>query len=129
MKGVLLLAVSLVLMSGPACPPPGEVIEVRVSLDVPDAAWRIHIEEVLLAEGEVRVVSRLERPPLMAAQVISTVSDSVEVGVPKLPIKHFILGKAWGWDNDPALVFIREDSELEELRENCRVVYRRDPEK
>lgn len=104
-------------------------MEVRVSLDVPDAAWRIHIEEVLLAEGEIRVVSRLERPPLMAAQVISTISDSVEVEVPQLPMKHFILGKTWGWDNDPELVFIGDDAELKELRKNCRVLYRREPEK
>lgn len=53
-----------------------------VILTVPDSAWKIAIDAVYLVRGEIWVVSTVSRDPsAIGLQVISTVSDSVEVDV------------------------------------------------
>lgn len=82
-------------------PDPARKIEVR--LDTPDAGWRIAIREIHRTEERLLVVSELHRKGDMAAQVISTVSDSHKLpveAVDDLPVHHFIAGKTWNWSND-----------------------------
>lgn len=72
---------------------------ITIRLDAPDTAWRIQIESVYQTKENIVVISRLDRGDAMAAQVISTVSDTVEIdsGNAGLPIKHYVIGKTWDW--------------------------------
>ena len=72
---------------------------ITVRLDTPDPSWSIQIEKVYRTKESIVVISQLSRSADMAAQVISTVSDSVEVDTAQaeLPIKHYIIGKTWDW--------------------------------
>lgn len=74
--------------------------EITVKLTVPDVGWKIYIEEIYCVEGELWVICRLDRPPVMAAQIISTVSDTIKVKTPDLVTKYFVLGKTWRWRNN-----------------------------
>jgi len=39
----------------------------------------------------------------MGAQVISTVEDALVLDAPDLPVKVFVLGKTWNWQNQGTL--------------------------
>ena len=88
--------------------------EVTVTLRVPDAAWTIAIDEVRQVNGEIWVLSTVSRDPdRMGAQVISTVKASVQLPVPDQPVKHFIIGKTWNWENEESCTFIRNRKSIE----------------
>ena len=72
---------------------------VSVQLGVPDGGWKIRIEQVYQTPTHLLAVSKLERSPGPAIQVISQVKDSVKVKTPKLPVRHYVLGKTWNWSN------------------------------
>jgi hypothetical protein len=99
--------------------------EITVSLTVPDAAWRISIEAVYRSGQELWVVSRVRRTPGMAAQVISSVSDRVTLDVPDLPVKHFVLGKTWRWENKETVTFIDDEKTLNQKLKNATLLYRK----
>lgn len=97
-----------------------------VSVTVPDPAWEVAIEEIRVAGGEVRVISRLSRDPeLMAPQVISEASDRVEAVAPDYPERHYLIGKTWAWDGRDApdnYTFAEDRSDLAgELRAGERI--------
>jgi hypothetical protein len=71
--------------------------KVSVSVPVPDSGWRVTIQEVNRVGQELWVVSELRHRDGMAAQVISTVTDSVEVSADSLPVIHYVIGKNWPW--------------------------------
>jgi hypothetical protein len=54
------------------------------------------------------VLSQLsQKEGVMAAQVITTLSDSVRLNeIPELPIRHYILGKQWKWGDTSEYTFI-----------------------
>jgi zinc protease len=83
---------------------------ISVRLDVPDAAWRIQIEKVYLTNEKVVAISKLSRADDMAAQVISTVSDTVEIDAvhAELPVKHYIIGKTWDWGDTGEYTLIED---------------------
>ena len=85
---------------------------ITVSLTVPDLAWKIHIVEIYIVDTELWVISLLERSGDMAAQMLATVTDTVTVSAPSFPIKHFIVGKHWGWDNPEPFVFLKAQSDI-----------------
>ncbi|UCF37052.1 MAG: hypothetical protein JSU96_20020 [Acidobacteriota bacterium] len=125
------LLFSTIALVTPGCPPL-EVQEIKVTLEVPDTAWSVTIQEVRVVGEELWVISKLERPSdLMGAQVISQVTDSVTIKAPRLPVKHLILGKTWNWENDPSLEFITNPTMLEERMSGGKVLFQRkaDPEK
>jgi hypothetical protein len=72
---------------------------ITIRLDAPNAAWRIQIEAIYQTKENIVVISRLDRGDAMAAQVISTVSDTVEIdsASAELPVKHYVIGKTWDW--------------------------------
>jgi len=72
---------------------------VSVQLGVPDGGWKIRIDQVYQTPTHLLAVSKLERSPGPAIQVISQVKDSVKVKAPKLPVRHYVLGKTWNWSN------------------------------
>ena len=113
-----------VCLSGLICacadPPPSAPVQrhaqsrqnITVSLTVPDLAWKIHIVEIYIVDTELWVISLLERSGDMAAQMLATVTDTVTVSAPSFPIKHFIVGKHWGWDNPEPFVFLKAQSDI-----------------
>jgi hypothetical protein len=79
-----------------------------VRLDTPDAGWAIEIEKVYRTSDSLVVISQLQHSGDMAAQVISTVSDSVNIPAidDELPVRHYVLGKIWKWGDSPNYSFI-----------------------
>lgn len=95
---------------------------IAIESTVPDPAWRIEIQRVYQLEDRLLAVSRVERDPeVMAAQVISTVSDMVRVTAPDLPVEHYVIGKTWGWEEED-YHFVTED-EVESVTEGARVIF------
>ncbi len=105
------------------------ITNITVELTVPDAAWTLAIEEVYKVENEIWVISRLSRPAgVMGIAVISKVRDSVGIA-PDLPVKHFIIGKTWGWENKEPCIFIEDLKEIEkDLKVESRLYKRPDKE-
>ncbi len=87
----------------------GESVESKVT--VPDSAWTVAVVEVREVKGEVWVLSQLSRDPeVMGAQVITELKIVAPV-VTGMPVKHFILGKTWGWANEEPHRFITTEAE------------------
>ena len=85
---------------------------VSVQLGVPDGGWKIRIDQVYQTPTHLLAVSKLERSPGLAIQVISQAKDSVKVKAPKLPVRHFVLGKTWNWPNKEPVTFLSDPKEL-----------------
>lgn len=82
---------------------------------VPDSAWTVAVVEVREVKGEVWVLSQLSRDPeVMGAQVITELKIVAPV-VTGMPVKHFILGKTWGWANEEPHRFITAEAERKEF--------------
>ena len=87
---------------------------ITVKLSVPDTTWAINIQEVHQVRSELWVVSSVStNPDTMGAQVISEVQDSIAIAAPDLPIKHFIIGKTWAWENTEPYTFIKDRQQIE----------------
>ena len=86
--------------------------EISIVITVPNTAWSVAIDEIYIVNSELWVISKLERTPLMAAQVISTIRDTVQVSVPAFPVKHFVTGRTWKWHGEGNHIFIQSTSEL-----------------
>jgi hypothetical protein len=99
--------------------------EITVTLTVPDAAWAIAIDEVHEVNNEIWVISTVSRDPdVMGAQVISIVKASVKLAAPDLPVKHYIIGKTWGWKNEEPYTFINNLKELERELKYGKLLYK-----
>ncbi len=85
---------------------------VSVQLKVPDGGWKIRIDRVYQTPTYLLAVSTLERSQDLAIQVISQAKDSVKVKAPKLPVRHFVLGKTWNWPNQEPYSFLSDPEEL-----------------
>ncbi|MGJ8639130.1 MAG: M16 family metallopeptidase [Opitutaceae bacterium] len=81
---------------------------IQVRLDTPDAGWTIAIENVYQTNESTVVISKLSHTEEMAAQVITTVSDTVHIPTSEteLPVRHYIIGKTWDWGVFPNYTFI-----------------------
>ena len=100
--------------------------EIEVRLTVPDSAWEITIDSVHLVNKEIWVVSTVSRhPDVMGAQVISTVRASVKISAGDLPVKHFVIGKAWGWKNKEVCTFIKDLKQIEKDLSSGKLLYKR----
>ena len=97
---------------------------ITVELTVPDATWSIVIEEVHQVQNELWVIATVSQDlDIMGAQVISTVRASLEIEVPDLPIRYFIIGKTWTWDNAEPYTFIAHHAEIDKALETGRRIY------
>jgi hypothetical protein len=87
----------------------GEELKERVELSVltPDAGWEFRVREVRETPTEVWVWAELQRRDGMAAQVITTVTTTVELPANKTR-RVFVTGKTWGWENDEPYEFVTE---------------------
>jgi heat shock protein HslJ len=97
--------------------------KITVSLTVPDPTWSIGIDEVYTVGNELWIISIVsQNPDMMGAQVISTVQDSLKLAVPGLPVKNFIIGKTWAWENTEPYTFIPDLKQIEtELKSGKRL--------
>ncbi len=87
---------------------------ITVKLSVPDTTWGITIQEVHKVGNELWVISSVsQNPDTMGAQVISEVQASIIIAVPDLPVKNFIIGKTWAWENTEPYTFIIDRKQIE----------------
>ena len=96
---------------------------VSVQLTVPDGGWKIRIVRVYQTPTHLLAVSKLERSPGPAIQVISQAKDSVKARAPKLPVRHLILGKTWNWANKEPYSFLSDPKELSKPIAGAKLVY------
>ncbi len=96
---------------------------VSVQLTVPDGGWKIRIDRVYQTPTHLLAVSKLERNPGLAIQVISQAKDSVKVKAPKLPVRHFVLGKTWNWPNQEPYSFLSDPEELTKPIAGAKLVF------
>ena len=118
----ILLPLILLLFTTAACQ---KETVITVTLTVPDTSWNISINEVYRVESELWVISTVfHEPDMMGAQVISAISDSVTVNAPDLPVKIFIIGKTWNWENDEPYTFISNLREIEKKLESGKLLFK-----
>tara|TARA_B100001057_G_scaffold319868_1_gene320099 strand:+ start:909 stop:1541 length:633 start_codon:yes stop_codon:yes gene_type:complete len=96
---------------------------VSVQLKVPDGGWKIRIDQVYQTPTHLLAVSKLERSPGLAIQVISQAKDSVQVKAPKLPIRHYVLGKTWNWPNKVPYAFLSDPKEITKKVAGAKLVF------
>jgi hypothetical protein len=100
---------------------------VSVQLTVPDGGWKIRIDQVYQTPTHLLAVSKLERSPGLAIQVISQVKDSVKVKAPKLPVRHYVLAKTWNWPNKEPYTFLSDPKELPKKVAGAKLVFQAKP--
>ena len=101
---------------------------ITVSLDTPDAGWRIQIEKVYQTQDGLAVISRLQRDPdTMAAQVISAVADTAEIPAQSadLAVRHYILGKTWKWGDTGEYTVVESTKALGSALDGAELLYSR----
>ena len=100
--------------------------EIVVELTVPDTTWEIAIDEVHRVGNELWVISTVAQDPdRMGAQVISKVRAALRLQAPDLPVKHFIMGKSWDWQNPEPYRFIDELGQIRAELQTGELLYRR----
>ena len=100
---------------------------ISVRLDTPDAGWAITIDQIYNTGESLVVISSLKNEAETAAQVITTVSDTVKIPntEPPLPIRHYILGKTWNWGASPDYTFIESMDTFGTALDGVKVVYQK----
>ncbi len=99
--------------------------KITVRVDTPDAGWQIAIEKIYRSSKSLVAISRLSRSEEMAAQVITTVNDSVNIPADSedLPVRHYILGKTWDWGESDAYTFINSMEEFGTALDDSELIY------
>ena len=100
---------------------------VSVQLTVPDGGWKIRIDQVYQTPTHLLAVSKLERSPGLAIQVISQAKASVKIKAPKLPVRHYVLGKTWNWPNKEPYNFLSDPKELPKKVAGAKLVFQAKP--
>ena len=85
---------------------------ITVSLLSPSSGWSISIDEVYKVDKELWVIASLSNHPGPGLQVITTVQDSIEITAEDFPLKHFVLGKTWNWENKEDMTFIKDRKDI-----------------
>jgi len=78
---------------------------ISIGLRVPNTSWVIRIQSIHQVNNEIWVFSELSSGGV-GASVITDVEDSVRVELPRLPVKHFVWGKDWNWENKEDITFV-----------------------
>jgi heat shock protein HslJ len=100
--------------------------EIAVKLTVPDSAWAISIDGVYEVGNELWIISEVsQNPDALGSQVISTVRASIELAAPDLPVKYFIIGKTWSWENEEPYTFIENLKQVEKDLKSGRILYKK----
>ena len=99
--------------------------DITVKLQVPDSGWRIRILEIHKVNKELVVISEVYRMKGMAAQVISTIEDTVMVPASELKVTHFVIGKTWNWSDGSPYTFIGSKDEIMKDLKSGECLYKR----
>ena len=104
---------------------PAKPIEIEVVVTVPDSAWKLEVLEVHQTEKELIVISKVSRAgDAIGLQVVSTLTHKVKVVGPDLPVKRYVLGKTWGWENqDKGVEFIKDRKKLDEMLKGAKKLH------
>lgn len=87
---------------------------VEVNLMVPSTAYKIKIEEIYQTKDALLVLSSVSGKGI-GLTVISKAKDQVKVKAPEnLPVKHFVLGKSWGWGEEK-YTFLKNREEFDKI--------------
>ncbi len=78
---------------------------ISIRLRTPNSSWNIRIRSIYRVENELWVFSEVSSRGI-GATVITEVSDAVSAPLPPLPVKHFVRGKTWNWENSSEVRFI-----------------------
>lgn len=104
-------------------------LPLTVRLDTPDAGWRIEIVKIYHSSDSLAVFSKLSREPdAIAAQVISTVADTVTIDsqYAEVPVRHYITGKTWDWGQAGEYIFIESPEAVESAIQGADLLYDRE---
>ncbi len=113
------------LLSLLGCAGKQPVREISIQMEAPDGGWSISIVEAYRVGDEIWVISELSRASGMAVQAITSVSDRIRLEAPDLPVRHFVIGKTWGWTGEEAVTYIEDLSEVADRLERGTLLYRR----
>ena len=99
-----------------------------VRLDTPDAGWSVAIEQIYRLNDTLVVLSDFTQAGDMAAQVISTVADSVSIPAvdPHTRIQHYVLGRTWNWGEQEHYSFIENLDPLQNAIQQGELIYERE---
>lgn len=100
-----------------------EEARATVSLTVPDTAWVLLIRSVHQVKEEVWVLAAVERDPeMMGAMMITTLETPISADLPQLPVRIFVVGKTWIWENEEEVTFLpSEEAFLSKLVKATRI--------
>ncbi|MEO0509186.1 MAG: pitrilysin family protein [Verrucomicrobiota bacterium] len=99
---------------------------VTVRIDAPNAGWKITIDKIYRSTESIIAISQLTPADGPAAQVITTVSDSASIPADiDLPVRHYILGKAWNWGDTGEYNFIESIEDLGTALDGTELLYSR----
>lgn len=108
----------------PSDEPKENTQKLTVRLDSPNPSWSIQMMEVYRVGDELITISELSAKEGMAAQVISTITDSVTIqGKEASSIKHYILGKTWDWGDTGEYHFIKSRKDLPASLKNGELIF------
>lgn len=105
---------------------------IRVDVVAPNPCWGIKIREVYLASDAIWVVSKLKPPQkgTVCIQIIGDVQDQIQLGLPNLPVWHFVLGRTWsrelgGVQQEPGPVYVYPSSrdEIEGMLKRAKRIF------
>lgn len=124
----VVLAGTLSESTAPSTPGPQAQSQTRkltVRLDTPNAGWGIEIQKVYRVADTLAVISQLTHSGDSAAEVISTVADSVSVPETgeDLQIRHYVLGKTWNWGESENTSFIESMDALGGSLDGAELLY------
>ena len=108
-----------------------ELRNITVRLDCPTPSWNIQIQKVYQQGERLLVVSELtQSESTAAAQVITTLSDSVEIASAQhLSVEHYIVGKTWDWGQLPEHNYLKSAAQLEPIIAAAELHFSRLPNK
>mgnify|MGYP001193212370 CR=1 FL=1 len=99
--------------------------EIAVELTFPDPEWTITIDEIQRVGNELWVISSVSRDQdMMGSQVISTIKASLRLEAPNLPLKYFVIGKSWEWQNQEPYSFIDDREQIDKELKNGELLYK-----
>jgi hypothetical protein len=117
------LLTSVILLLGTFHQAYAQASTVSVQLTVPDGGWKIRIVQVYQTPTHLLALSELKRLRGPAIQVISQAKDSIKVLTPKLPVRHYVLGKTWNWPNKEPYTFLSGPKELSKKVAGAKLVF------
>ncbi len=103
-----------------------KVRTIGIILTVPSSAEKIKIQEVYQTKNEIWVLSKVKRGSGFGLTVISKTKDSVKVKAPKLPVKHFVVGKTWNWKKEN-YTYLKNEAQFQKnvKKANAKLLFRR----